>query len=147
MYRIKTNITEHGGTINPGDRISDKSRNGKTVDTYTATERIDFKPTQLDRSVIVPDQMEKVLKAYRDDIYTDLYPDRKENWNYIPKTLIFAKDDNHATQIVDVIKKVFAEKFEDGVVPEKFVQKITHSFQYVVMHHILTFCRLTATFF
>lgn len=127
VYRIKTNITEHGGTINPGDRISDKSRNGEIADTYTATERIDFKPTQLDRSVIVPDQMEKVLKAYRDAIYTDLYSDRKENWNYIPKTLIFAKDDNHATQIVNVIKKVFAEKFENGVVPEKFVQKITYS--------------------
>ena len=60
-------------------------------------------------------------------IYTDLYPDREENWKYIPKTLIFAKDDNHATQIVNVVKEVFKEKFEDGKVPEKFVQKITYS--------------------
>lgn len=127
VYRIKTHITEHGGTINQGDIISDKTRSGETVDTYTATERIDFRPTQLDRSVIVPNQMEKVLKTYRDAIYTDLYPDRKENWNYIPKTLIFAKDDNHATQIVNIIKKVFEEKFEAGIVPEKFVQKITYS--------------------
>lgn len=60
-------------------------------------------------------------------VYTDLYPDREENWKYIPKTLIFAKDDNHATQIVNVIKEVFKEKFEDGEVPGKFVQKITYS--------------------
>lgn len=71
--------------------------------------------------------MEKVIKAYRDSIYTDLYPDREEKWEYIPKTLIFAKDDNHATQIVKIVKKVFAEKFNSNCVPEKFVQKITYS--------------------
>lgn len=127
VYRIKTNITEHGGAIKQGDTVSDKTHSGETVDTYTASERIDFRPTQLDRSVIVPNQVEKVLTTYRDAIYSDLYSDRKENWYYVPKTLIFAKDDNHATHIVDSIKKVFAEKFEEGAVPEKFVQKITYS--------------------
>lgn len=43
------------------------------------------------------------------------------------KTLIFAKDDNHATQIVEVVKQVFGAEFEDGVVPEHFVQKITYT--------------------
>lgn len=94
---------------------------------YTATGRIDFAPTQLDRSVIVPDQMRKVLTAYKDSIYTDLFPDRDEIWEYIPKTLIFAKDDNHATEIVNVVKEVFADKFKNGVAPDKFVQKITYS--------------------
>lgn len=93
----------------------------------TATGRIDFAPTQLDRSVIVPDQMRKVLTAYKDSIYTDLFPDRDEIWEYIPKTLIFAKDDNHATEIVNVVKEVFADKFKNGVAPDKFVQKITYS--------------------
>lgn len=67
------------------------------------------------------------MTAYRDAIYTDLYPDREKNWRYIPKTLIFAKDDNHATQNVEIAKKVFAEKMEDGNLPEGFVQKITYS--------------------
>ena len=71
--------------------------------------------------------MRKVLTAYKDSIYTDLYPDRDEIWEYIPKTLIFAKDDNHATEIVNVVKEVFADKFKNGVVPDKFVQKITYS--------------------
>ena len=71
--------------------------------------------------------MRKVLNAYKDSIYTDLYPDRDEIWEYIPKTLIFAKDDNHATEIVNVVKEVFADKFKNGVVPDKFVQKITYS--------------------
>lgn len=49
------------------------------------------------------------------------------SWDYIPKTLIFAKDDHHATEIVNIVKEVFAENFEDNIVPEKFVQKITYS--------------------
>lgn len=127
VYRIKSNITEHGGTINTGDEVVEITRSGKGIDSYTATGRIDFAPTQLDRSVIVPDQMRKVLTAYKDSIYTDLFPDRDEIWEYIPKTLIFAKDDNHATEIVNVVKEVFADKFKNGVVPDKFVQKITYS--------------------
>lgn len=127
VYRIKSNITEHGGTINTGDEVIEITRSGKEIDSYTATGRIDFAPTQLDRSVIVPDQMRKVLTAYKDSIYTDLFPDRDEIWEYIPKTLIFAKDDNHATEIVNVVKEVFADKFKNGVVPDKFVQKITYS--------------------
>lgn len=127
VYRIKSNITEHGGTINTGDEVVEITRSGKKIDSYTATGRIDFSPTQLDRSVIVPDQMRKVLTAYKDSIYTDLYPDRDEIWEYIPKTLIFAKDDNHATEIVNVVKEVFSDKFKNGVVPDKFVQKITYS--------------------
>lgn len=56
-----------------------------------------------------------------------MYPDREESWEYIPKTLIFAKDDNHATQIVEAAKKVFAEKFPNGNLPSDYVQKITYS--------------------
>ncbi len=127
IYRIKTNITEHGGTIDAGESVIDITRGGEVVSEYTATERIDYRASQLDRSVINPNQMKKVITAYRDAIYTDLYPDRTEMWEYIPKTLIFAKDDNHATQIVNVVKEVFAEKFASGQVPDSFVQKITYS--------------------
>lgn len=127
VYRISTNVTVHGGTINVGDTITEKSKKNGTTTERTATERIDFSPTQLDRSVTNPEQIETVLTAYRDAIYTDLFPDRTEKWEYIPKTLIFAKDDNHASEIVKVAKKVFGEKFPDGEVSEHFVQKITYS--------------------
>ena len=127
VYRIITEATIHGGTIKQGETVTDVNRAGEIVDTYTAQNRIDYAPNQLDRSVINPNQIESVLKSYMDSIYTDLYPEREENWHYIPKTLIFAKDDNHATKIVEVAKKVFAEKFADGKVPDNFVQKITYS--------------------
>ena len=127
VYRIITEATVHGGTIKQGETVTDVNRAGEVVDSYTAQNRIDYAPNQLDRSVINPNQIESVLKSYMDSIYTDLYPEREENWHYIPKTLIFAKDDNHATKIVEVAKKVFAEKFADGKVPDNFVQKITYS--------------------
>ena len=127
VYRIKTTVTEHGGTINAGDIVRDISKSGVELPFYTAEERVDYGTKQLNRSVINPSQIKEVVTAYMNSVYTDLYPDREENWKYIPKTLIFAKDDNHATQIVNVIKEVFKEKFEDGEVPEKFVQKITYS--------------------
>lgn len=127
VYRIITDATVHGGTINQGETVIDVNRSGEIVDEYKAQQRIDYAPNQLDRSVINPNQIESVLKSYIESIYTDLYPEREENWNYIPKTLIFAKDDNHATKIVEIAKKVFAEKFTSGKVPDNFVQKITYS--------------------
>ena len=127
VYRIKTTVTEHGGTINAGDIVRDISKSGAELPFYVAEERVEYGTKQLNRSVINPSQIKEVVTAYMNSVYTDLYPDREENWKYIPKTLVFAKDDNHATQIVNVIKEVFKEKFEDGEVPEKFVQKITYS--------------------
>ena len=127
VYRIKTNVTEHGGTIHAGDIVRDISKGGIALTSYVAEERVDYGKKQLNRSVINPSQIREVVKAYMDSVYTDLYPDREKNWKYIPKTLIFAKDDNHATQIVNMIKEVFKEKFEAGKVPERFVKKITYS--------------------
>lgn len=127
VYRIITDATVHGGTINQGETVTNVNRSSEIVDVYNTQQRIDYAPNQLDRTVINPNQIESVLKSYMESIYTDLYPEREENWNYIPKTLIFAKDDNHATKIVEIAKKVFAEKFPSGKVPDNFVQKITYS--------------------
>ena len=47
------------------------------------------------------------LESIQKSIYTDLYPEREKSWEYVPKTLIFAKNDNHATEIVEAVKDVF----------------------------------------
>ena len=127
VYRIMTEATVHGGTIHEGEKVVELTRRTGEIEEHTAKQRVDYSPTQLDRSVINQNQIEAVLSTYRDAIYSDLYPYREEKWEYIPKTLIFAKDDNHATQIVECAKKVFADKFPNGEVPENFVQKITYS--------------------
>lgn len=127
VYRIITEATVHGGTIEKGEEVTEPSKRSDATEKYAVQNRIDYSPMQLDRSVINLNQIEAVIRAYAEAIYTNLYPDRTESWRYVPKTLIFAKDDNHATQIVNAVRKVFSDKFEDGIVPESFVQKITYS--------------------
>ena len=126
VYRIATEVTEHGGIIQEGSEVAELTHNTGDTNYYFTDVNIGYNAGALDRSVINTDQIKTVLKAYKDAIYTDLYPEREKKWEYIPKTLIFAKDDYHATKIVDIAKEVFAEEF-DGDLPEKYVQKITYS--------------------
>ena len=127
IYRIATRISLHGGTISKGEEVQETSKYNKTLSVYNSSTQIDYDPSQLDRSIINLNQIKEVLTSYRKAIYTDLYPEREQVWEYIPKTLIFAKDDNHATQIVNMTKEVFKNDFPDGEVPEHFVQKITYT--------------------
>lgn len=127
VYRIATEITEHGGAIKSGTKITETVRKSGQSTTYVAPQRVDYDNMQLDRSVVNRDQIRKVLLAYKKAIYEELYPEREKNWNYVPKTLIFAKDDNHASEIVEGVKDVFKDEFENHECPEHFVQKITYS--------------------
>ena len=127
VYRIKTKVTEHGGTIGEGMKIRETSRKTGKSEVRLSSTDTDYKQTDLDRSVVNIDQIREVLTDYKKAIYEDLYPEREKNWRYIPKTLIFAKDENHATQIVNVANEVFGEEFEGGNTPEGYVQKITYT--------------------
>lgn len=127
IFKIATEVSVHGGTIKEGTAITEKTRINNQSNIVTMSDRVDYTTKQLNRSVVNKNQIETVLSAYRDSIYDKLYPDREENWYYIPKTLIFAVDDKHATEIVESVKKVFAEKFANNKVPGNFVQKITYS--------------------
>ncbi|SCX07026.1 type I restriction enzyme, R subunit [Lachnospiraceae bacterium YSD2013] len=126
VYRIATANTEDGGIIREGSDVVETTHKNGTTYTYNMDHDVSFVREDLDRSVTNKDQIRKVLSTYKDAIYTDLYPEREKKWEYIPKTLIFAKDDNHATQIVEIAKEVFKDEF-DGNTPEHFVQKITYA--------------------
>ena len=127
IYRIKTAVTEHGGALQKGTKVAETSRLRGTENLVVMARRVDYDPGSLDRSIVNADQIRKVLEAYKKAIYEELYPDRERKWEYVPKTLVFAKDDNHATQIVEIAKQVFGKEFADGVVPAHFVQKITYT--------------------
>jgi type I restriction enzyme R subunit len=126
-YRIITDVTAHGGTIKEGTKVIETPRGKDQSTTYTATQTIEYESSQLDRTIINKNQIRKVLETYKNAIYTELYPDREQNWEYIPKTLIFAKDDKHATEIVEMAREVFESEFKNNEVPGHFVQKITYS--------------------
>lgn len=127
VYRIMTQVTEHGGSIKPGTTVSEKSKRTGVTTSVNINSQVEYAENALDRSVVNHDQISTVLTAYKNAIYSDLYPDRKKQWEYIPKTLIFAKDDNHATEIVKMVKDVFKNEFPNREIPENFVQKITYS--------------------
>ncbi len=121
VYRIETEKTEQGGTIAEGTTIISQSRKDGSKKEQVAIVERTFKKSELNRSIIIDDQIRKVLEQYRDDVYTKLYPERAPNFDYLPKTLIFAISELHAQRIVEIAKEVF------GRTDDKFVQKITYS--------------------
>ncbi len=126
VYRIQTRITEHGGTIKAGTTVIETTRRTGESSSITVHQPIEYKSNELDRTITNPNQIRTAITAFKNAIYEDLFPDRDKKWEYIPKTLIFAKDDNHATEIVKIVQDVFKEEFENGALPEHFVQKITY---------------------
>lgn len=127
IYDIETKRTVQGGEIEGGTTVVEVTKKTGHEGTVTPSETIVYTNKALDKSVVDKNQIKQVLSEYRDSIYTDLYPDREENWNYIPKTLIFAKSDKHADEIIEAINEVFKEKFDGNSVPNGFAQKITYS--------------------
>lgn len=127
IYRIVTEVTEHGGTLNAGSQVIETSRKTNSSTTYNINDQKEYAAEFLDRSIVNRQQIRRVLESYKKSIYDELYPERERKWEYVPKTLIFAKNDHHATEIVDAIKEVFAGEISDNQVPDNFVQKITYS--------------------
>ena len=123
VYRIKTQVTENGGAILEGEKVKEEIRYTGDVKTIFNKETKTYTNKELNRSVINPAQIKLVLSTYRDAVYTELFndPQREANFDWLPKTLIFALNETHATNIVQIAKEVF------GRTDNRFVQKITYS--------------------
>lgn len=123
IYRIRTKVTEEGGAIMQGQRTKVETRYTGEVKTISTKETKTYTKEELNRSIINPAQIKLILSTYRDAVYTEMFndPQREPNMDYLPKTLIFALNENHATNIVQIAKEVF------GRTDDRFVQKITYS--------------------
>ena len=123
VYRIKTQATENGGAILEGDKVKRETCYTGQVQTINNQETKNYTREELNRSIINPAQIKLILETYRDAVYTEMFtdPQREPNMDYLPKTLIFALNENHATNIVKIAKEVF------GHDDNRFVQKITYS--------------------
>ncbi len=128
IYRIKTQVTENGGAIMPGQHTREECRYTGEVKTVSTTETKQYTKEELNRSIINPAQIKLILTTYRDAVYTELFtdPQRKPLFEYLPKTLIFALNENHATNIVNIAREVFGEVCPQADM-ERYVQKITYS--------------------
>ena len=123
VYRIKTQATENGGAILEGDKVKRETCYTGQVQTINNQETKNYTREELNRSIINPAQIKLILETYRDAVYTEMFtePQREPNMDYLPKTLIFALNENHATNIVQIAKEVFGHN------DNRFVQKITYS--------------------
>ena len=114
VYRIKTEITEQGGHLDAGEIVEKRDRLTRMEQAEKLDEDVDFVPTQLDRDIVVKDQIRLVIRTFRDKL-PEIFPGRK----VVPKTLVFAKDDSHAEDITQIIRTEFKEGNE-------FCKKITY---------------------
>ncbi len=128
IYRIKTKETEEGGAIMQGQQTKVETRYTGEVKTVSAKETRQYTKEELNRSIINPAQIKLILTTYRDAVYTEMFcePQREANFCWLPKTLIFALNENHATNIVNIAREVFAEVCPSADM-ERYVQKITYS--------------------
>ena len=115
VYRIKTEIAEDGSKIPPGFYVDKRDKLTRKIRWELLDEEMEYSANQLDRDVVADDQIRKVIQTFRDNLFTEIFPGRK----HVPKTLIFAKDDSHAE---DILRMVHTE-FEKG---NDFCKKITY---------------------
>lgn len=117
VFRIKTEIGEQGGLIEQGYHVEKRDKRTRKSRYEALDQDLDYEARQLDRSVTAKNQIRTVLEAYKDALFTQLFPGRTGEW--VPKTLIFAKDDNHAEEIVMAVREVFGKGND-------FAKKITY---------------------
>jgi type I restriction enzyme R subunit len=103
VYRIKTAITQAGSTIDAGTVVPVMDKRTRAQRLEELEEDFEYTGSQLDREVTSKAQIRLILETFRDRLFTEIFPGRK----VVPKTLIFAKDDNHAEEIVHTIRQVF----------------------------------------
>ena len=126
-YRIRTQITDQGATVDAGYYVDRRDRLTRKVRWEQLEEDLAYAPNQLDRDVVAEDQIRTVVQTFRDRLFTEIFPTRRD----VPKTIIFAKDDSHADDIVRIVRQVF-DKGND------FCQKITYKTTGVKPEDLLT---------
>ena len=115
VYRIRTEVSEQGSQVEAGYWLETMNRATRKKNAWQLDDDFDYAAEELDRRVQASDQIRTIVRALRDRWQLDLFPQRQE----LPKTLVFAKDDNHAEAIVQILREEFARGNE-------FAQKITY---------------------
>jgi type I restriction enzyme R subunit len=117
VFRIRTEVGETGGKVDAKYTVGVRDKRSRKIKYQELDQDLVYAAKDLDRSVTAPNQIRTVLEAYKQSLFTDLFPGRSGQW--VPKTLIFAKDDHHAEEIVTICREVFGEG-------NRFCKKITY---------------------
>ncbi|RKY35916.1 MAG: restriction endonuclease subunit R, partial [Candidatus Omnitrophota bacterium] len=114
VYTIETEITSQGACIEAKEYIDIREKLTRRKRWEQLDEEVTYAGKQLDKDVVNPRQIRNIIKAFKNKL-SEIFPGRNE----IPKTLIFAKTDSHADDIIEIVREEFAEGND-------FCKKITY---------------------
>ena len=114
IYVIDTERTKHGGQLKANQQVEKRERLTRRKRWEIQDEDVTYAAQELDRAVVNPDQIRTVVRTFRDKL-PEIFPGRAE----VPKTLVFAKTDSHADDIIQTVREEFAEGND-------FCKKITY---------------------
>ncbi|MBN1971036.1 MAG: DEAD/DEAH box helicase family protein [Candidatus Delongbacteria bacterium] len=115
VYKIETKIGTQGGKVDAGFFVDRRDRDTRKVRWEQLDEDLEYDSKQLDRNVVAVDQIRTVIRTFKEKLST-IFPGRTE----VPKTLIFAKTDSHAEDIVQIVRDEFGKGND-------FCKKITYN--------------------
>ena len=121
VYSIETEISKNGSKIKAGWYIDHRDKLTRKTVWQQVDEDIEYSKKDLDRSVVNPSQIRTVIRQFRKALEEEIFPNRyDENGQYeVPKTLIFAKTDSHADDIIKIVR----QEFDEG---DDFCKKVTY---------------------
>jgi type I restriction enzyme R subunit len=114
IYIIETERTKMGATIKAHQSVEKRERLTRKKRWEMQDEDETYSAKQLDRNIVNPDQIRTVIRTFKEKL-PEMFPNRKE----VPKTLIFAKTDSHADDIIQIVREEFGES-------NAFCKKITY---------------------
>jgi len=116
VFEIVTEVTQKGAEVRAKEWVDHRDRQTRKKRWAEAEEDTVYTGKELDRSVVNPSQIRKVIEAMKTAAETQIFPTRKET----PKTLIFAKTDSHADDIINTVREVYGQG-------NAFCRKVTYS--------------------
>tara|TARA_R110000751_G_scaffold126574_4_gene228506 strand:+ start:7613 stop:10477 length:2865 start_codon:yes stop_codon:yes gene_type:complete len=121
VYSIETDISQNGGIVESGWYLDRRDKLTRKKRWQQEDEDTEYKRNDLDKKVVNPSQIRNIIREYKKALKTTIFPRRiDENGEYeVPKTLVFAKTDSHADDIIKIIR----EEFDEG---NDFCKKVTY---------------------
>jgi type I restriction enzyme R subunit len=121
VFIIDTKVSNQGGTLWKGEYIEHRERLSRKKRMELQDEDENYSAKQLDKDVVNPNQIRTIIKTFKENL-PKIFPERYDNnGNFeVPKTLIFAKTDSHADDIIQIVREEFAEE-------NRFCKKITYN--------------------
>lgn len=124
VYTIETEISQKGEVLKAKQLVGKRDKLSRKERWEQLDEDTEYKKNDLDKKVVNPSQIRNIIREFKRALKTEIYPNRVDkNGDYeVPKTLVFAKTDSHADDIIKIIR----EEFDEG---NDFCKKVTYKIE------------------